>query len=169
MVDRRAMVSQLAALPLAGLLTGGMAAPKRPKVGEAAPEFTLKLIDNSQVKLSELRGRVVVLNFWATWCAPCKRELPLLDRYYGLQKDAGLSVYAITTEGSLPLFKLKPLLAAMQIPSARSIKGPYGPVGGSVPSNFVIDRAGVLRYAESGAFELDDLNRILVPMLRERV
>ena len=168
MLDRRTMVRQLAALPLAGLLTGAVAPPKSPKVGEAAPEFRLKLIDNSEVALTELRGRVVVLNFWATWCAPCKRELPLLDRYYGLQKSAGLSVFAITTEGSLPLHKLKPLFAAMQIPSARSIRGPYKPIGGSVPSNFVIDRAGVLRYAESGAFDLDDLNRILVPLLRER-
>lgn len=168
MIDRRMMAMQLAALPFAGLLTGGMAAPKHPKVGELAPEFTLKLIDNTKVSLSELRGRVVVLNFWATWCAPCKRELPLLDRYYGLQKDAGLSVYAITTEGSLPLYKLKPLFAAMQIPSARSIRGPYSPIDGAVPSNFVIDRAGVLRYAKAAAFDLDDLNTILVPLLRER-
>jgi cytochrome c biogenesis protein CcmG/thiol:disulfide interchange protein DsbE len=166
MTTRRSVMKQLATLPLAGLL-GAAASPKRPTVGQPAPDFTLRLIDDTRVSLSELRGRVVVLNFWATWCAPCKRELPLLDRYYGLQKNAGLSVYAITTEGSLPLYRLKPLFAAMQIPSARSIRGPYGPVGGSVPSNFVIDRTGVLRYADSGAFELDDLNRILVPLLRE--
>ena len=167
MIDRRSMAMQLAALPFAGLLTGGMAPPKRPKVGEIAPEFTLKLIDDTKVSLSELRGRVVVLNFWATWCAPCKKELPLLDRYYGLQKNAGLSVFAITTEGSLPLYRLKPLFAAMEIPSARSIRGPYGPIEGAVPTNFVIDRAGVLRYAKADAFDLNDLNRILVPLLRE--
>jgi cytochrome c biogenesis protein CcmG, thiol:disulfide interchange protein DsbE len=155
MTTRRSVTKQLAVLPLAGLLSAAAPAPKRPTVGEMAPDFMLKLIDNSQVSLSELRGRVIVLNFWATWCAPCKKELPLLDRYYGLQKDAGLSVYAITTEGSLPIYKLKPLFAAMQIPSARS-------------TNFVIDRAGVLRYAKAAAFDLDDLNRILVPLLRER-
>jgi cytochrome c biogenesis protein CcmG, thiol:disulfide interchange protein DsbE len=168
MTTRRSVTKQLAVLPLAGLLSAAAPAPKRPTVGEMAPDFMLKLIDNSQVSLSELRGRVIVLNFWATWCAPCKKELPLLDRYYGLQKDAGLSVYAITTEGSLPIYKLKPLFAAMQIPSARSIRGPYSPIDGAVPTNFVIDRAGVLRYAKAAAFDLDDLNRILVPLLRER-
>lgn len=168
MIDRRRIAKQLAALPFAGLMTAGMAAPKQPKVGEAAPEFTLRLIDDSSVSLSELRGRVVVLNFWATWCVPCKRELPLLDTYYKLRKDAGLSVYAITTEGSLPLYKLKPLFAAMQIPSARSIRGPYRPIDGAVPSNFIIDRTGVLRYAKASAFDLADLNRLLVPLLNER-
>lgn len=168
MTTRRMVAKQLAALPLAGLLGAAARPPKQPKLGEAAPEFTLRMIDDTKVNLSELRGRVVVLNFWATWCVPCKRELPLLDRYYGLQKDAGLSVFAITTEGSLPLYKLKPLFAAMQIPSARSIRGPYGPIGGAVPTNFVIGRDGVLRYAKAAAFDLDDLNRILVPLLRER-
>ncbi|UIJ47402.1 TlpA family protein disulfide reductase [Sphingomonas cannabina] len=133
-----------------------------------APNFELKLIDGSKVTLDELRGNVIVLNFWATWCVPCREELPLLDRYYDLQRSHGLKVFAITTEGSVPLYKLKPLFAKMTIPSARGIKGPYGSLGG-VPTNFVIGRDGRVRYAKAGAFNLDALNAILVPLLKEPV
>ncbi len=98
---------------------------------------------------------------------PCRKELPTLDSYYGLQKKHGLKVFAITTEGSVPVAQLKKLFAAMHIPSAKRIKGPYGPLTG-VPTNFVIDRAGRLRYAKSGAFELDDLNALLVTLLNEQ-
>ncbi|MFL9842300.1 TlpA disulfide reductase family protein [Sphingomonas sp. ST-64] len=153
-------------LPLA-LLTVGAAPFKQPVVDQPAPPFELTLIDGTKVDLAGLRGQVVVINFWATWCVPCKRELPLLDTYYRLQKKNGLRVFAVTTETSLPLRNLKPVFAAMTIESARRIKGPYGPIGNAVPSNFVIDRAGRVRYAKAGSFDLDDLNRILIPLLNE--
>lgn len=136
------------------------------KVGDQAPDYELPLIDGTKIRSADLRGQVVVLNFWATWCGPCKAELPLLDNYYRLRKDHGLRVFAIATEDSLPAFRLKPLFAAMAIPSARRIKGKFV-VMGALPTNYIIDRAGVVRYAKAGAFDLDDLNRILVPMLRE--
>ncbi len=136
------------------------------KIGERAPDFELTLIDGSKVRSADLRGQVVVLNFWATWCGPCKAELPLLDNYYRLRKDNGLKVFAVATEDSLPAYKLKPLFAAMTIPSARRIKGPFA-VMGALPTNYIIDRAGIVRYAKTGAFDLDALNGLLVPLLRE--
>jgi peroxiredoxin len=142
------------------------ASAKPPKVGEMAPPFELTLVDGSKVKLEQLRGKVVVLNFWATWCAPCKKELPLLDSYYRLTEKFGLRVFAVTTEDSIPVSKLKPLFKAMAIPSARRIKGPYQPMEG-VPTNYVIDRTGRVRYAKAAAFELHDLNAILLPLIKE--
>ena len=149
-----------------GALLTVAAAP--PKVGDVAPDFQLTMIDGSKVTLDQLRGQVVVLNFWATWCGPCKRELPLLDRYYDIQKGLGLKVFTIATEDSLPLYELKKLFAVMKIPSAKRIKGNY-PVLGGVPTNYVIDRSGHVRYAKAGAFDLDDLNREIVPLLNEPV
>ena len=136
------------------------------KVGDRASDFQLTMLDGSKVSMADLRGQVVVLNFWATWCGPCKAELPLLDAYYRMRKANGLRVFTIATEDSLPAFKLKPLFAAMAIPSARRIKGNYG-VLGALPTNYVIDRAGIVRYAKAGAFDLDDLNTLLVPLLKE--
>lgn len=152
----------------AGAMNAGAAqAATKPVVGEMAPDFELTLIDGSKVSLADLKGQVVLLNFWATWCVPCRKELPTLDSYYALNQKHGLKVFAITTEGSVPIGQLKKLFAAMHIPSARRIKGPYAPIA-AIPTNFIIDRAGKLRYAKAAALDLDDLNALLVPMLNER-
>ena len=157
-------------LKLLGLATAALflTAAKEPKVGDVAPNFELTMIDGSKVTLDQLRGQVVVLNFWATWCVPCREELPLLDTYYTLQQKAGLKVFAIATEDSVPLYQLKKLFAVMRIPSAKRIKGPY-PILKGVPTNYIIDRSGHIRYAKAGAFDLDALNETIVPLLKEPV
>ncbi|MEO9130749.1 MAG: TlpA disulfide reductase family protein [Sphingomonas sp.] len=139
---------------------------KAPKVGDMAPDFQMTLIDGTKVSMADLRGKVVVLNFWATWCVPCREELPTLDAYYQAQQKAGLRVFAVTTEDSVPLSQLKKLFAVMHIPAVRKLRGPYAILTG-VPTNYIIDRSGHVRYAHAGAFELDELNEILVPLLKE--
>jgi hypothetical protein len=128
----------------------------------------MTMIDGTKVTLEELRGQVVVINFWASWCGRCKRERPLLDAYYETQRQHGLRVFAITTEGSVPASQLKKLFAALRLTPVRSLRGNYAPINNSIPTNSIIDRGGRLRFAQAGAFELDDLNRELVPLLRER-
>jgi cytochrome c biogenesis protein CcmG, thiol:disulfide interchange protein DsbE len=165
----RAAVLAALAFVLASAAPISMSAPPPSvKVGKPAPDFTLTLVDGSRVTLDDLRGNVIVLNFWATWCVPCRTELPTLDSFYGLTKDAGLRAFAVTTEGSVPLYKLKELFAAMKMPAVRSVRGPYGTIK-AVPTNIVIDRNGIVRYAKAGAFDLDRLNALLVPLLNERV
>ena len=155
---------------LFGLLLCATLAPalaERPRVGEPAPDFQLTLVDGTHVRLSELRGQVVVLNFWATWCVPCRAELPTLDGYYRIAQRHGLRVFAATTEDSVPLSQLRRVFAVLAIGAVRNMLGPYEPINGAVPTNFVIDRAGRVRYAAAGAFNLEALNRILIPLLNE--
>ncbi len=140
--------------------------PAGPVVGKPAPDFTAAMLDGSKISLKDYRGQVLVINFWATWCGPCKRELPLLDGYYKAQQKYGLRVIAVTTEDSLPLSQLAPLAKVLNIPMLRYMRGGYGALDG-VPTNYVIDRAGVVRYAKAGAFDLDALNTLLVPLLQE--
>lgn len=165
-------LSRLAAIALVPLALNGaapFAGPAKEKVvvGQPAPPFKLRLIKGGEVTLDQLRGQVVVLNFWATWCVPCRKELPALDSYYELRKDAGLRVFAVTTEDSLQPYKLKKLFDVMHIDPVRSIKGPYSVLDEGVPTNIVIDRKGVVRYAKAGALTTDRLNEVLTPLLRE--
>ncbi len=138
----------------------------KPVVGKPAPDFQVVTYEGKLMKLSDFKGQVVILNFWATWCGPCKAELPLLSGYYKARQDIGLRVLAVATEDSVPESALRPLQKVVGFPMIRRILGPYRVMDG-VPTNYVIDRAGVLRYAGAGAFTLDSLNDLLVPLLNE--
>lgn len=152
-------------LALAVVTVATPAQARRPKVGEPAPAFILTLVNGQKVSLADLRGQVIVLNFWATWCGPCRRELPLLDGYYRQTRKYGLRVFAVATEDSLPESALHKLFDLLAVEPVHRVSGPYRD-SGALPTNFVIDRAGVVRYAEAGAFTLDALNEILIPLLK---
>jgi thiol-disulfide isomerase/thioredoxin len=72
-----------------------------PAVDAAAPDFQVTTYDGRKLALADFKGQVVVLNFWATWCGPCKRELPLLEDYHRRQHANGLVILAVATEDSL--------------------------------------------------------------------
>lgn len=156
----------LGAIIVAAMFAAFASRAKEPKIGAPAPAFIATTVDGEKVALADLRGQVVVINFWATWCGPCKRELPMLDTYYRRRKDSGLRVLAVTTEDSLPLAQLRPLARVLAIPMVKSLEGDYRVLDG-VPTNYIIDREGVLRYARGGALETQDLRSLLDPLLDE--
>jgi len=155
-------VAALAAWAVAG---GAQAAPK---VGQPAPDFTVTTFGGHTVKLADLKGDVVILNFWATWCGPCRKELPLLEAYFRAYNKYGFQVLAVATEDSVPDSALKPLAAKLTIPLVKRMKGPYHDLD-AVPTNYIIDRSGKLVYAKANAFDLDELNAIVIPLLNEPI
>src|SRR5258706_10591602 len=142
----------------------------RPVVGAKAPPFTGTMIDGKEISLEDLRGNVVIVNLWATWCAPCRVELPLLNGYMRAREKSGLRVVAVTLDANrVPVSAIKSLQEKLSLPLLKQFKGDYGPIRNAIPTNYVIDRAGVVRYAKEGEFNLDSLNTVLVPLLNEPV
>jgi cytochrome c biogenesis protein CcmG/thiol:disulfide interchange protein DsbE len=143
-------------------------AERDPVVGQPAPDFHASTMDGQHVRLADLKGQVVVVNFWATWCGPCRNELPLLDGYARMAKGQGLRVLAVDyNDQSASPQQLRDIARKASLSFVFRFDGDYRPIGGAVPTSFVIDRAGVLRYAAAGAFTLDGLNALIAPLLSE--
>jgi len=159
---------RLRAVGLATLLVAASASEAGPPaVGLPAPPFTARLLGGDRIDLADLRGQVVILNFWATWCPPCREELPLLEGYYRINGGHGLRILAVLTGDSVPLRRLTRLTDQLTLSVVTHLDGPDYKILEGVPTNYIIDRRGVLRYAKADALSLDELNAILVPLLSE--
>jgi len=135
--------------------------------GKQPPDFTLKDASGKDVRLSSLKGKVVVLNFWATWCGPCKAEMPMMSAFHRRHKDEGFEIFGVTTEDSVPPYMLKRVSEALSYPLVLRFSGNGYPTLDGVPTSYVIDRKGVVRYAKAGAFEAQEFDELILPLLRE--
>jgi peroxiredoxin len=133
------------------------AAPERPigtKIGHIAPQFTLpRLGEEGEISLAELRGNVVVVTFWASWCGPCRREVPALEAAWRSLKDKdavilGVSVDA-TAEDAAGFLKMFPVTYPMVLDAGGGKVGdPWG--ARSIPMTVVLDKRGVIRRKHLG-------------------
>jgi peroxiredoxin len=123
-----------------------------PVVGKPAPDFALRDASGNAVKLSDLRGKVVWVNFWATWCVPCKRELPDIQAVYDEKHDAGLEVlevnYQEDVESARSFFDARGIRLPMLLDASGSVYEQYRLQG--LPDSFFIDREGNLAAVQFG-------------------
>jgi cytochrome c biogenesis protein CcmG/thiol:disulfide interchange protein DsbE len=154
---RAPLPALLCLLSLGLLLCGliGCYSGNRPaRIGSNAPDFTVQDSDH-KVTLSQFRGQVVVLNFWATWCPPCIEETPSLVRMQAHLKDKGVTVLAVSIDQDEAQYHkfLKDYGVNMVTVRDEARKAPslYGTFGW--PETFIIDRTGVVRRKFIGAVE----------------
>ncbi len=161
----------LSAIPVLVLLAYGFRVNPReipsPLVGRPASPFALDAFDGQRVSLTDLRGKVVVVNFWASWCYPtCYEEAPALERAWRTYRDRGLVLVGVDIQDSTEAGKKFVSDLGLSFANARDVGGKvsvdYGVYG--VPETFFIDRRGRIRAKHVGALT-DDLFRGYVERL----
>ena len=154
--------SLLAAAMLLTALSG--TAPASP-VGLTVSNSTLRLANGQSLDFQQLRGQVVVLSYWMSDCKACDAQMAVLDNYYRQRRDVGLVVFAIPVE-TLSDRQLNGAFRGRMIHPVSSIRGPFELLQ-AIPTTYVVDRYGQIRYAGTDLLTTDDLNRILVPLIRQ--
>jgi peroxiredoxin len=118
----------------------------------AAPDFALKSRNSGNLKLSEYRGDVVMINFWASWCAPCRQEMPLLNDLYEKYSDLGFTLLGVNVEEDSSkadeLLKDVPVTFPILFDNKNEVTKMYNVV--AMPTTVIVDRDGNMRYLHRG-------------------
>lgn len=146
---KRAILGLSLAVATAGLIS-------RPAFAEGvkAPDFTLKDMNGKIVHLHDFRGKVVLVNFWATWCPPCRYELPTLSRVYDGLKKKGFVILGVSLDED-PASAVPPFLKSFRkehhvkmdypmLVGDEKVADAYGGIRG-IPTTFIVDRKGIIR------------------------
>lgn len=169
---RRVLLTCVVVLLPVALLAYGLTANPRavpsPLVGKPAPSFALPRFGGGELRLADLRGRVLVVNFWASWCIPCRDEATALEAAWRRYRDAGVVLVGVNVQDrDAParsfLGETRPSYPnVVDATGATSIA--YGIYG--VPETFVIDARGEIRSRHVGAVSAEALVRQIEPLLR---
>lgn len=140
-----------AAATLAGMLAFPSLASNALE-GTAAPDFALSSLDGPNLRLSEYRGDVVMLNFWATWCGPCRQEMPMLEEIYGRYRPAGFQLLGINVDGEPSRARRMAEDLGVSFPllidTDKSVSRLYDIR--AMPVTVLIDRDGTVRHVHYG-------------------
>ena len=155
---------------MALLLASGVAvAAAGAAVGRAAPALTVPQLDGAEFDLARQRGKVVILNYWATWCSPCRAEMPVLEAFYRRHRAEGLVLLGVSVDDAHDRAAVAQLMRQFSYPaalagSARS--DGFGPPL-AVPTTYVIDAAGVVRarLISGSAVTEQTLEKVVLPLL----
>ena len=147
---KRASSALVLGIVFIGLI--GMAG-RPPLVGSPAPEIKLTDLQGREIRLSDLRGKVVLLNFWATWCKPCKEEMPAMQASYDKFRDKGFVVLAINeledVQKVTEHIRTHGHTFKVVMDHDNQVANRYGVVG--LPASFLIDPNGIVRERISGS------------------
>ena len=173
---RRAILRAAAGLSLTGLdalLIPGARANDL-ALGKPAPPATLVTLDGKRISTTDLKGNVIILTFWATWCGPCRQELPLLSDYASQHAGQGLVVLGFTLDPAEALAKVQKVAQTLSFPVGlleNSTLPGYGRIW-RIPVNFTIDPQG--RLIDDGwkdkepTWTAERLEFIVTPLLKKR-
>jgi thiol-disulfide isomerase/thioredoxin len=137
------------------------------KPAQARTQAQIPLLDGSTVNLDDYRGQVVLLNFWATWCPPCRAEMPELDAYYRQHRDDGFVLIAVNAGESAELARSFIEANGFSFPVGLDLNGDltdeFGITG--LPVSIVIDADGAIQYRHSGMISREVLDAQVTPLL----
>ena len=140
-------------------LAAGCATPGL--IGKPAPDFTLPAIGGGEVKLQAIKGRVAVVDFWASWCIPCREELPELETLRAEYEPRGVRFVALNIDNDPAVAEeaARKLRIAMPVglDTEKKVAEAWSPP--AMPSSYLIDRAGVVRYVHEGFRGPPDIER----------
>jgi peroxiredoxin len=151
--SRHAVVLTLAAAILATACNITIDPPSDTRVGSKAPDFTLPDLEGKPFSLSSYGGKVVLLDFWATWCPPCREEMPMFQELHNLYRERGFEVVGISLDENaadiVPGFLRDRNIRYTNLLSDARVEDLYGPIVG-LPTHFIIDREGTIRRQFTG-------------------
>ncbi|MGD9850351.1 MAG: redoxin domain-containing protein [Nitrospirales bacterium] len=148
-------------IPISRLDASLIARTPRPTIGSQAPDFQLLDMNGRSVALSDMQGKVVLLNFWATWCGPCRVEMPSMEVLYQSYRDKGLEILAVSVDEqgpavTRPFQEDKKLTFPILHDRDYQVGLLYG--ARSLPMTYIIDRKGTIRERVFGSREWDTPN-----------